>query len=142
MTTTESSARAASHTPIRVVSWSTKDGRIISAVRAPLSSSDPTPWAVYEGDNFVERVASSRIPPSATTMFSGVGETATIEDGRFYEVIVDRAQGFGVRNSPLTLQTPDRPWAVSLYSSARDTIALDALPDGSVAIIRPCSDES
>ena len=133
----EQQAKAESVTAIRVVSWRLNDGRQITAVHAPESDRDRNPWIVYEGDRFVGRFDASKIPPTATIAFAGTGPLSDVEDGIFYEVVVDRQKGTGIRNSPLTKSTPDRPWAVSLHNSAKDRLMFDHLPDGSVAIIRP-----
>lgn len=134
------SPRAESATPIRVVSWTLRDLRRVTAVHAPERDGDPTPWLAYEGDRFVGRVDNSQIPPSATTVFAGAGPMSDIKDGVFYEVIVDDMKGTGVRNSPLTKSTPDRPWVVTLHGRSGGQLMADNLPDGSVRIIRPVAD--
>lgn len=123
--------------PVRVLSWLTSNSRsLITAVHAPLSADDQTPWVVFQGKTYKGRYGSDKIPASAKVIWDGSEAMSDVEDMVWYEVVVDGMDGIGIRNSPLTNATPTLPWAVSLFQRHRNAQQLDALPDDSVRIVR------
>jgi hypothetical protein len=135
MTIANSPQQASPLTPVRVVAWTSKSERGFIAVCAPETPDDPNPWLVYEGSRFIRRI--SEVPAAAKVEFPGTVPETTVQDGAYYEVVVDARPGIGVRNSPLNQQVhDDKPWVVSLHDPHRSRLSLDVLPDHSVSVVR------
>jgi len=127
---------AATGAPVVVRTWRGKGGRVFTAARVPRAPDDATPWSVYEGVKYLGNCGNDKIPSDAAVLYPEGDRGIEVVDGVYYAVIVDRQEGVGVRNSPLTARDPDRPWAVSLPDVLEDRVVIDSLPEQMVDVVR------